>query len=140
MNRTDHRPLIGESIAQDQELVNAKNRLMSVLSPSKLLRIFVGERDRWKSQPLYTAVVEVLREAGVPGATVFRGIEGYGSHSVIHAARVFDLSNDLPLLIEVVDDEHRIRALLPTLAPMLVGCLATLESVEILFPQEKTSP
>jgi PII-like signaling protein len=98
----------------------------------KLLRIFVGESDRHGYQPLYTAIVERARAAGLGGATAFKGIEGYGGHSVVHAARVFDLSSDLPILIEIVDSEERIRAFLPTLDEMVREGLITLETVEII--------
>jgi len=101
-------------------------------STGKLLRVFVGEKDRWKGQPLYTAVVEVLRREGLAGATVFRGIEGFGGHSVVHAARVFDLSTDLPILIEVVDSEDKIRGILPVLDAMIGEGLVTLEAVEVI--------
>jgi uncharacterized protein len=98
----------------------------------KLLRIFVGESDRWGHQPLYTAIVEAARNAGLGGATVFKGIEGYGGHSVVHAARIFDLSSDLPLLIEIVDSDERIRAFLPQLDEMVHEGMVTLETVEII--------
>jgi PII-like signaling protein len=99
---------------------------------AKLLRIFVGERDRRHGQPLYTALVEELRRAGLAGAAVFKGIEGYGGHATIHAARVFDLVGDMPILIEVVDSEERIRAFLPVLDAMLEEGLITLENVEFI--------
>jgi hypothetical protein len=99
---------------------------------AKLLRIFVGERDRRHGQPLYVALVEEMRRVGLAGATVFKGIEGYGGHTTIHAARVFDLANDLPVLIEVVDAEERIRAFLPLLDAMIEEGLVTLESVEFV--------
>ena len=98
----------------------------------KLLRIFVGESDRHGAQPLYTAIVEAARRAGIAGATVFKGIEGYGGHSVVHAARVFDLSTDLPILIEIVDSEERVRAFIPQLDDMVHEGLVTLEAVEII--------
>ncbi|HTV73265.1 MAG TPA: DUF190 domain-containing protein [Candidatus Acidoferrales bacterium] len=97
----------------------------------KLLRIFVDESERWHGQPLYIAVVEALRHAGLAGATVFRGIEGYGTHHVVHTARVFDVAADLPMLIEVVDEEERIRAALPILDSMVTEGLVTVESVEV---------
>jgi PII-like signaling protein len=101
-------------------------------SAGKLLRIFVGESDRWGYQPLYTAIVEAARKAGLGGATVFKGIEGYGGPSVVHAARVIDFSSDLPVLVEVVDTEERIRAFLPALDEMVKEGLVTLETVEII--------
>jgi uncharacterized protein len=105
---------------------------MKTPEPGKLLRIFVGESDRWGYQPLYTAIVEAARKMGLNGATVFKGIEGYGGHSVVHAARVFDLSADLPVLVEIVDSEERVRAFLPQLEEMVKEGLVTLESVEII--------
>jgi uncharacterized protein len=98
----------------------------------KLLRIFVGEADRWEHQPLYTAIVEAARKAGLKGATVFKGIEGYGGHSTVHAARIFDVSSDLPVLIEIVDSEERVRAFLPRLDEMIKEGLVTLEAVEVV--------
>jgi uncharacterized protein len=105
---------------------------MKIEGSGKLLRVFVGESDRWGHQPLYTAIVEAARKAGLGGATVFKGIEGYGGHSVVHAARVFDLSTDLPVLIEIVDDEERVRAFLPQLDEMVNEGMVTLETVEII--------
>lgn len=101
-------------------------------STGKLLRIFVGESDRHGAQPLYTAIVERARHAGLAGATVFKGIEGYGGHSVVHAARVFDLSTDLPILIEIVDGEEKIRDFIPILDEMVGEGLITLETVQII--------
>lgn len=105
---------------------------MKIEGSGKLLRIFVGESDRWGYQPLYTAIVEAARKTGLGGATVFKGIEGYGGHSVVHAARVFDLSSDLPVLIEIVDTEERIRKFLPQLDEMVKEGMVTLETVEII--------
>jgi len=105
---------------------------MKTEDSGKLLRIFIGESDRWGYQPLYTAIVEAARKAGLGGATVFKGIEGYGGHSVVHAARVFDLSSDLPVLIEIVDTDERIRQFLPQLDEMVEEGLVTLETVEII--------
>ncbi len=102
-------------------------------STGKLLRIFVGESDRRGHQPLYTAIVEAARKAGLSGATVFKGIEGFGGHSVVHAARVFDLSSDLPVLVEIVDTEAADpRLALPTLDEMVKEGLVTLETIEII--------
>ena len=72
---------------------------MKIDGTGKLLRIFVGESDRWHHQPLYMAIVEAARKAGLSGVSVFKGIEGYGGHSVIRLARVFDLSSDMPILV-----------------------------------------
>lgn len=105
---------------------------MRLEGAGKLLRIFIGESDRHGGQPLYTAIVEAARRSGLSGATVFKGIEGFGGHSVVHAARIFDLSTDLPVLIEIVDSEERVRAFMPQLDEMVREGLVTLESVEII--------
>ena len=101
-------------------------------STGKLLRIFVGESDRHGAQPLYTAIVERARRTGLSGATVFKGIEGFGGHSVVHAARVFDLSTDLPVLIEIVDTEEKIEAFVPILDEMVHEGLITMENVQVI--------
>jgi PII-like signaling protein len=105
---------------------------MKIDGTGKLLRIFVGESDRWHHQPLYMAIVEAARKAGLGGASVFKGVEGYGGHSVIRSARVFDLSSDMPILIEIVDSEERIREFLPLLDEMVTEGLVTLETVEVI--------
>lgn len=105
---------------------------MKLSGPGKLLRIFIGESDRYGAQPLYTAIVEAARKQGLSGATVFKGIEGFGGHSVVHAARVFDLSTDLPVLIEIADAEDRVQAFIPQLDEMVHEGLVTLESIEII--------
>lgn len=105
---------------------------MKLEGSGKLLRIFVGESDRHGNQPLYTAIVERARREGLSGATVFKGIEGFGGHSVVHAARVFDLSSDLPVLIEIVDSAERIAAFIPALDEMVHEGLITLETVEVI--------
>jgi uncharacterized protein len=101
-------------------------------SAGKLLRIFIGESDRHGGQPLYTAIVERARRAGMSGATVFKGIEGFGGHSVVHAARIFDLSTDLPVLIEVVDTEEKIEAFIPVLDELVHEGLITMENVQVI--------
>jgi PII-like signaling protein len=101
-------------------------------STAKLVRIFLGESDRWKGQPLSIALVEAMRAAGLAGATVFKGIVGYGAHSVVHAARILDLSSDLPIVIELVDTEEKVEAFLPTLDEMVSEGLVTIESVRVI--------
>jgi PII-like signaling protein len=98
----------------------------------KLLRIFIGESDRWHGKPLYAAIVERLRENGLAGATVIRGIEGFGAKSHLHTSRLLRLSEDLPLVIEVVDLEERIRSVLPMLDEMVKEGMVTLETVEVI--------
>jgi PII-like signaling protein len=97
-----------------------------------LLRVFIDERDRAGAQPLYTAVVELLRERGAAGATVFRGIEGFGSRHQLHVAKAFAWVPDLPIVVEVVDDRHVIDALLPELRALVRGGLITLEAAQYL--------
>ncbi|MEO9262972.1 MAG: DUF190 domain-containing protein [Candidatus Baltobacteraceae bacterium] len=105
---------------------------MKLEGAGKLLRIFVGESDRHGGEPVYTAIVERARSEGLSGATVFKGIEGFGGHSVVHAARVFDLSTDLPVLIEIVDTQEKIAAFIPILDGYITDGMVTLESVEII--------
>jgi PII-like signaling protein len=99
----------------------------------QVLRIFVGESDTWHGRPLYQAVVRRLHEEGLAGATVIRGIEGFGAHSRLHTARILRLSEDLPVVIEVVDREERIERVLPILDEMITEGLVTLERVHILM-------
>ena len=105
---------------------------MKITGQGLLLRIFVGENDRWHGRPLYEALVLRARESGLAGATVLRGVEGFGAHSRLHSAKVLRLSEDLPMVIELVDREDRIRAFLPVCEEMIGEGLVTLEPVEIL--------
>jgi uncharacterized protein len=98
----------------------------------KLVRIFIGESDTWHGKPLYHAIVQGVRERGLAGATVIRGIEGFGAESHLHTARILRLSEDLPILIEIVDSEERINEILPMLDEMVTEGLVTLEAVEII--------
>lgn len=97
-----------------------------------LLRIYIGESDHHGGRPLYQAIVERLRELGVAGATVLRGIEGYGAHARLHTTRLLRLSEDLPILIEVVDTEERIHSVLPELDGMVRDGLITMEKVQVI--------
>jgi hypothetical protein len=98
----------------------------------KLLRIFIGESDKHGRKPLYQAIVEMLREEGLAGATVLRGIEGFGANSHLHTARILRLSEDLPVVIEVADTAERIEAIMPRLDEMVTEGLVTLERVEVV--------
>jgi uncharacterized protein len=98
----------------------------------KLLRIFVDEDDRYDGKPLYMALVEALKSAGFTGATVLKGIEGYGIHKAVHTARTFDVSTNLPILIEVIEDEAKVLNFLPTLRAMITEGLITLENLELM--------
>ena len=97
-----------------------------------LVRIYIGESDHWHGKPLYQAIVALLRERGIAGATVLRGIEGFGAKAHLHSSRILHLSQDLPVLIEVVDQEDRLRAVLPELDAMVADGLITLEKVEVI--------
>jgi uncharacterized protein len=97
-----------------------------------LARIYIGQSDQWHGRPLYDAIVQLLRERGIAGATVIRGIEGFGARQHLHTTRILSLSTDLPVLIEVVDQEDRLRAVLPELDGMVADGLITLERVEVL--------
>lgn len=106
---------------------------MDITGRGKLLRIFIGESDRWQHQPLYQAIVELANKNGIAGATVIRGIEGFGARSrVIRTARILRLSEDLPVIIEIVDREERIEEFLPLIKDMVSQGLVTLESLEIV--------
>ena len=96
-----------------------------------LLRIFVGESDRHGGLPLYEWIVRQARERGLAGATVLRGVEGFGAHSRLHAAKILRLSEDLPIVIEIVDTKEKIEAFLPLIDASIPEGLATLEKVQI---------
>jgi PII-like signaling protein len=97
-----------------------------------LLRIFIGESDRWHHQPLYEAIVLKARELHLAGATVLRGPMGFGKSSRLHTAKILRLSMDLPLVIEIVDAEEKIQGFLPVLDEMMKGGLVTLERVRVI--------
>jgi len=105
---------------------------MQIPDEAVLLRIFIGESDRWEHKPLYEALVLKAREAHLAGATVLRGPMGFGKASRVHTAKILRLSTDLPLVIEIVDSEEKINAFLPALEAMMGGGLVTLEKVKVL--------
>jgi PII-like signaling protein len=105
---------------------------MEIPTDAVLLRIFLGESDRWEHQPLYEAIVLAARAAQLAGATVLRGPMGFGKASRLHTAKILRLSMDLPLVIEIVDSEEKINSFLPTLDKMIGGGLVTLEKVQVL--------
>jgi PII-like signaling protein len=96
-----------------------------------LLRIFVGESDRHDGTPLYEWIVRKAREHGLAGATVLRGVEGFGAHSRLHTAKILRLSEDLPIIIEIVDTKDKIEGFLPIVDAAILEGLATLEKVQI---------
>ena len=111
---------------------------MTIEGEALLARIYIGESDTWEGRPLYDVIVRLLRERGIRGASVFRGIEGFGRSSRVHTTRILALSEDLPILIEAVDEADRIRAVLPELEPMIGGGLVTLERVEVVVYRSKS--
>ena len=105
---------------------------MKLEGEGQLLRIFIGESDRWHGKPLYEAIVEAARREGLAGATVVRGIEGFGADSHLHTARVLRLSQDLPVVIEIVDRAESIARVLPLLDGMVAEGMVTLERVHVI--------
>lgn len=105
---------------------------MKLPAEAELLRIFVGESDRYEGRPLYEAIVEDARRRGLAGATVLRGTLGFGANSRIHTAKILRLSEDLPMVIEIVDIPERIAAFLPDLDAMIGEGLVTLEKVRVI--------
>ena len=99
---------------------------------AELLRIFVGESDRYKGKPLYEAIVTDARQRGMAGATVLRGVMGFGAHSRMHTAKILRLSEDLPMIIEIVDKPERIADFLPELDKMIEEGLVTLERARVI--------
>jgi len=106
---------------------------MKIEGEGQLLRIFLGESDQWQGRPLYEAIVLAAREKGLAGATVLRGLEGFGANSRIHTVKILRLSEDLPLIIEIVDKPERIQAFLPTIDQMVTEGMVTLEKVNVLI-------
>ena len=96
-----------------------------------LLRVFVGEADKFEGLPLYEWLVQAARKQGLAGATVLRGLEGFGAHSRVHTAKILRLSNDLPIVIEIVDTIDKIEAFMPDVDRVVTEGLATLERVQI---------
>ena len=105
---------------------------MQIPTEAVLLRIFLGESDRWEHLPLYEAIVLKAREMHLAGATVLRGPMGFGKTSHLHSAKILQLSMDLPLVVEIVDAEEKINAFLPVLDGMMGGGLVTLETVKVI--------
>ncbi|MCZ7357930.1 MAG: DUF190 domain-containing protein [Candidatus Methanoperedens sp.] len=103
---------------------------------AKMLRIYLGESNRQEGKPTYHAIIEYLRRKGIAGATVFRGFEGYGVHSIIHTPSIMRLSEDLPIIIEVVDTEDRLMAVLPEIKKMTKNELITIQDVNIVTGHE----
>jgi uncharacterized protein len=113
---------------------------MKIEGEGQLLRIFIGESDQWQGKPLYMAIVERVRREGLAGCTVFRGIEGFGASSRIHASHILRLSEDLPVLIEIVDKTDRLQKIIPILEEMVTEGLITLENVHIIRYRHRDTP
>ena len=106
---------------------------MKIPADGKLLRVFIGEQDRWKNTPLYEAIVMLARKEGMAGATVIKGCMGFGRKSHMHTAKILRLSEDLPIIIEIVDSEEKINKFLPYLDEMVKEGLITLEKVNVIM-------
>jgi PII-like signaling protein len=106
---------------------------MTIPTEGKLVRIFIGESDRWEGRPLYEAIVLAARQNGLAGATVLKGFMGFGAHSRIHTAKLLELSQDLPIVVEIVDAPEKIEGFLPQLERMVGDGLITLERAEVLL-------
>ncbi|WP_224285556.1 DUF190 domain-containing protein [Streptomyces sp. LS1784] len=100
--------------------------------PALRLTVLIGESDRWHHRPLYSEIVHRAREAGLAGASVFRGIEGFGASSLVHTTRLLSLSEDLPVAVVIVDEEERVRAFLPQLDGMVAEGLVLLDRCEVV--------
>ncbi len=106
---------------------------MTLPRDGQLLRIFIGESDRHAGRPLFEVIVEEARRHGLAGATVFRGCEGFGAHSRVHTTRILRLSEDLPVVVEIVDAEEKIQAFLPVLDGLVREGLVTVEKATVIF-------
>jgi hypothetical protein len=106
--------------------------MTKMIGEQMLMRIFIGEGDRYEHKPLYEALVELLRKEGFAGATVMRGISGFGANRVYHTQKLLDLSADLPLVVEVVDSQEKINAIMPRIDAMMGGGMITLEKATVI--------
>src|SRR3989338_5865857 len=106
---------------------------MNIPTEGKLLRIFIGEADRWHHQPLYEAIVHLARKEGMAGATAIKGFMGFGCKSHLHTTKLLRLSEDLPIIIEIVDSEEKISRFLPRLDAMVKEGLITLEKANVIM-------
>ncbi len=105
---------------------------MTIPEEGYLLRIFVGESDRYGHHPLYESIVLKARENGLAGATVLRGVMGFGKHSILHTAKILRLSEDLPMIVEIVDSREKVENFLPLLDKMITDGMVTLEPIKVL--------
>jgi len=105
---------------------------MNIPEEASLLRVFIGESDKFGHRPLYEEIVLKAREAGLAGATVLRGVMGFGKNSILHTAKILRLSEDLPMVVEIVDSLEKIEAFVPTLNEMIKDGLVTIEQVRVI--------
>jgi hypothetical protein len=105
---------------------------MKISENGQLLRIFIGESDKWEGRPLYEAIILKARERGIAGATMLRGLMGYGAASRIHTAKILRLSEDLPIVVEIVDSKEKIESFLPVIDEMVQEGLVTLENIRVI--------
>ncbi len=112
---------------------------MNLPEDAQLLRIFIGEDDKHDGRPLYEVIVELARKNGLAGSTVLRGTLGYGAHSRIHTSKVLRLSQDLPIVIEIVDAKERVDQFLPQLDAIMDEGLVTLEKIKVLKYRHRES-
>ena len=113
---------------------------MTIPKDGYLLRIFIGESDKHEGKPLYEWIVLKARESGLAGATVLRGVEGFGAHSRLHTAKILRLSVDLPIVVEIVDSLEKIEAFMPVIDGVIEEGLATLEKVTVRFYRSGQPP
>lgn len=110
---------------------------MKIEGEGQCLRIFIGESDTWQGKPLYEAIILTARELGIAGATMLRGLMGYGANSRIHTTKILRLSEDLPVIVEIIDSAEKLAALLPAIDEMVQEGLVTLENVRIIHYRHK---
>jgi PII-like signaling protein len=142
--------MVGEGLIEVQDTTILKAATANVRQPAlphvalhgkaKLMRIFIGEGDKWRGKPLHDAIVESLRANDIAGATVYRGICGYGAHRRFHKEKRLSLSSDLPVMLSVVDEEAKIRAYLPVLDQMVREGLVVVSDVEVIKYTHRMTP
>lgn len=125
-------PLSDSCLAWASSCENILIKFMKIPEDSRLLRIFIGESDRFGHHSLYEAIVLKARELRMAGATVLRGPMGFGASSHLHTAKILRLSEDLPMVIEIVDSEEKINGFMPLLKKMLKGGLVTIEKIQVI--------
>ncbi len=111
---------------------------MNTLEEGCLLRIFIGETDKHNGKPLYEWLVQQAKAANLRGATILRGVEGYGSHRDIHTAKILQLATNLPLVVEIIDTAEKINAFIAVIDPIMMGGLITLEKIKLKSYHGKT--